>query len=530
MATELLKQLILHLDEGLLESKRSNLAPLYGNVLKLWYSCTVAPQRIKVKDVLNIVRVTETATEILEDMKRRKDTITTRHSYNFILSCYLRVTLAAQDAQKRGEDNDITLKIATIAAEKSEELFVEMVASLNENQRPNLTSYKAVLTSWSSVVSLGDWRATDRVLELLSTIEEYSYESYLDARLYSVVFNALAQAAPLLEFNPKDSGAPANKAVSLLRRLVQTLKTEGPCPLDAMSYASIINAFAKSKASENFGELAPANLASACLRQCYELHKIGYLREGPNDFCYGNAIAAWTRHLDIDQGCVKAEALLDQLEAHIGSELKVRSRQQRIAIWYNMVLSSFARSSFSPERGESILRRMEALAIADHRSYQAVLAHWGNRKYETMENRSERALLCLRRMERPSIACYNTALAACKATDLKHADSALAIAEQLFAEIQLPNAATYSRMISVYNSLLEDNPTTRETKVEEIFQLCCKNGHVSILTLNLLSNGLSDARLKTLLGEYYDMVVDRNVDLHKLPEQWWKRKRSKKIS
>jgi len=525
MATEVLEQLILHLDQGLLESKRRNLAPLYGYVLKLWNSCTLAPERIKLKNVHDIITVSETANTILEDMEKRKDTITTRHSYNLILSCYLRIALAARNAQKRGEDHDTTLGVATIAAEKSEELFVKMVSSSNENQRPNLTSYKTVLTTWSTVGSLGSLGAVDRILALLSTIEEYSKESHLDSSLYSIVFNALAQAAPLLEFDPKDPAAPANKGVTLLRRLVSGLKEEGPCPLDAMSYASIINAFAKSKTSENLGELAPANLASACLRQCHELHKIGYLSEGPNDYCYGNAIAAWTRHLDTDLGCEKAEALLNQLESHIGPKLNAKNRRERTTIWYNMVLNTFSKSSFPPQRAETILRRMESLSIADHRSYQAVLANWGNPRCQIMEDRSVRALQCLRRMDKTSIACYNTALAACQATDLKYASAALDVAEQLFSEIPRPNAATYSRMISVYISLLSDNPTRREAKVEELFQQCCNNGHVSILTFNLLLDGLSDNRLKMLLGEHYDMVIDRKVDLQKLPERWWKRNR-----
>jgi Mg2+ and Co2+ transporter CorA len=524
MATHLFDQLKTHIDEKRL-SNYHDLTLLFNNVLTVWLTCTTPPQRVKLKNVRDIFNISQEVSSMLQDVESRHDFTPTRATYNLVLNIHVRTAIAASSAQKRGEDYDATLHIATLAAEAAEEIMVKIIQSPEEQLQPDLAAYKSLLTAWANVRSLD---ATDRILSILESIEEHFEQ--VDATIYSIAFNALAQAAPLMEFDPADPTVPANKAVALLRRLVSQLKKGGPYPLDAMCYASVVNAFAKSVAPRDFGELAPANLASACLRQCSELYEIGFLQEGPNDFCYGNTIAAWTRHANINVGSLKADVLLYRLEARQEAKTDRENRRQRLTIWYNMVLHSFSRSSLedAPERAEAILSRMENSSICDDHSYEAVIANWAKNCHST-EDRAKRAEFCLARMKSPPIMCYNMALAACAANGVDFADNGLLIAEKLFGEIERPNAASYSRMMSVYNSLLSNDVKEKDFRLERLFEQCCEHGQVTKFSLHVLKEGMSNAGLERVFGDHIHMGLGE-IYFNQLPTSWTKRSNRSKDS
>lgn len=261
MATNILEQLKIRIDEKQLTSCR-HITEHVNNVLKQWTTCTIAPVRVKLKNVRDIFNVSQLVASILQDVEHRPDFIPSLTTFNVVLTCHVNAAIAASQARKRGEDFGETLHIATLAAKDAEELLVRMIESPDEKQKPKLTTYQNILTAWSNVPSL---EAIDRILAILETMEDHFGK--LDASIYGTVFNALAQAAPLVEFDPTNPDVPANRAVALLRRLLAPSKHGGSAiPLNAMCYASAINVFAKSVALRDLGELAPANLADACLK------------------------------------------------------------------------------------------------------------------------------------------------------------------------------------------------------------------------------------------------------------------------
>lgn len=495
-----------------LELANANLTPLFHIVMSVWLTCTTPPRRIMLKHVDDIVEIATFAKSTLREMESRNDCLPTRTSYNLVLNCYTRAAIAVRSAELRfGHSLE---DAALAAAETAEELVIQMTEARDDACKPDEISVRCLLTAWSNVCTL---EGTDRILAILDIMEDHMGE--LNAKMYSIAFNALAQAAPLREFDPSDPEAPANKSVALLRRLVAQLRNDGMTgSLDNMCYASVINAFAKSQTEKNYGELAPANLANACLRQCAELHEIGYLRDGPNDYCYGNAIAAWTRHVDANHGSLKAEHLLERFERHVGTKRDSQHRRQRMTIWYNMVLYSLARSTLTdgPERADYILARMED--AADERSYHAVIQAWATTRHKTIHDRAKRAEDCLKRMKRPHIMCYNMTLAACAASEIP--SSGLIIAEKVFRDIPRPNEASYSRLMSVYNSLLSNNEMKREEKLSRVFERCAKRGLVDMSVIRMLREGMTREGTKRLLGEQYVTVSQDVVDFSKLPASW----------
>lgn len=526
IATNTLEQLKIRIDEKKLVTYR-HITEHVNNVLKQWMTCTTAPARVKLKNVRDIFNVSQLVTAILQDVEDRPDFVPSLTTFNIVLTCHVNAAIAASQARKRGEDLGETLQIATLSAKAAEELLVRMIESPDEKQKPNIMTYKSILTAWANVPSL---EGIDRILAILETMEDHF--GLLDAYLYGTVFNALAQAAPLVEFDPTNPNVPANRAVALLRRLLSPLKHGGrTIPLNAMCYASAINVFAKSVALRDLGELAPANLAEACLRQYTELYQIGLMDEGPDDYCYGNVIAAWIRHADVDVGALKAEAILCRLETHMGDKVVREEHRERLTTWYNMVLHAFSRSTLNdaPERAEAILCRMESALIADKLSYEAVISTWAKNPHVTVD-RAERANLYLSRMKIPHIMCYNTALAACAANAPEFAENGLLIAEKLFAEMDSPNGATYGRIMSVYNMLLSNDHDEREKRLELVFRQCCEHGQVNKLNLSVFKTGISKAGFERLLGKQLAELCRDEIDLGKLPRKWLYRGNRKKGS
>jgi hypothetical protein len=528
MAMTVLQHYKNYIDAGTRRYLQENLTPHYNCVLNLWLTCTTPPQRIKLKNVRDIFEVSKLASSILHDMQSRKDCRPTRTAYNLALNCHVQTAIAATKADKRGENHEETLEIALLAAEEAEATLMQMIAIRDEARKPDIESLRSLLTAWANVRSID---GSERILSILETLEENL--GVLDASLYSIVFHAFAQTASLKEFDPSDPTAPANMSVALLRRLVPLLSDEGgrpSGPLDAMCYASVINAFAKSWTTKDFGELAPANLADACLRQCSELHEIGYLKEKPNDYCYGNTIAAWTRHVDIDLGFDKAQALMKRFEAHVGQKTDATKRRQRMTIWYNMVLYALSKSTSipdAPEVADNILQRMISTSIADDRSYEAVLSVLAKASHNSSD-RAKRAETLLASMEAPPpVMCYNMALAACAATGSEHAVNGLKIAEKLFADIPRPNPASYSRMISVYKNLLSGDQNERETRIARVFEQCVADGMVSKLVLNVMSTGAPSTGMGKLFGKYHAQV---SGDVNKLPKAWTRKTGKQRVT
>eukprot|EP00545_Synedropsis_sp_CCMP1620_P006833 CAMPEP_0119012144 /NCGR_PEP_ID=MMETSP1176-20130426/6108_1 /TAXON_ID=265551 /ORGANISM="Synedropsis recta cf, Strain CCMP1620" /LENGTH=698 /DNA_ID=CAMNT_0006965057 /DNA_START=30 /DNA_END=2123 /DNA_ORIENTATION=- len=514
MASTVLEHYTKHVDENSLHVK-DNLTPHFNCVLNLWLTCTTPPQKVKLKHVKDIQELANLTASILHEMENRKACQPTRTAYNLVLSCYVRTAIAAANASKRGEDHEQTLQIGAQAAEAAEQLLLAMIGSNDESRQPDMESFKSILTAWANVRSLD---GTARIMSILDIMEERF--GILDARLYSIVFNALAQTASMKDFDPSDQTAPANMSVELLRRLVSHLQEDGPGPLDAMCYASVIKAFANSVATHDFGELSPANLADACLRQCSELHEIGYLKEKPNDYCYGETIAAWSRHADVNLGCEKAEALMKRFEAHVGSKTDAKSRRQRMTFWYNPVLFAFSKSSFpdAPERAVAIFGRMQSMSITNERSYENVLAVWAKNTH-TKDDQAKRAETLLAGMNKPPVKCYNMALAACAATRPEFAANGIRVAEKIFAEISILNATSYSHMMSVYTNLLSGHE--RDRNVRKVFTQCVSEGKVTKNSLDVLNASMSAARIKINFGERYaNHVADGREDLSRLPSTW----------
>ena len=273
MAIHTLEQLIVRIDEKRL-SDYHDISELVTYVISVLTTCTTAPKRIKMKNIRDIFDIAQLASSILADVESRPDFTPTRDIYNIVLNSYTQTTIVASQAHQLGEDYQETLNYAIMAAENAERLLTRMIESTSERERPNGSSFRLLIQAWCHVPSPD---ASDRILLILNAMEENLAE--VDASIYSMVFNAFAQTAPMIEFDPADPTVPANKAVALLRRLVTKLKDDNPPPLNAMCYASVVNALAKSEAPRNFGDLAPASLAEACLRQISELHEIGLLKE-----------------------------------------------------------------------------------------------------------------------------------------------------------------------------------------------------------------------------------------------------------
>jgi hypothetical protein len=524
MAIHTLEQLIVRIDEKRL-SDYHDISELVTYVISVLTTCTTAPKRIKMKNIRDIFDIAQLASSILADVESRPDFTPTRDIYNIVLNSYTQTTIVASQAHQLGEDYQETLNYAIMAAENAERLLTRMIESTSERERPNGSSFRLLIQAWCHVPSPD---ASDRILLILNAMEENLAE--VDASIYSMVFNAFAQTAPMIEFDPADPTVPANKAVALLRRLVTKLKDDNPPPLNAMCYASVVNALAKSEAPRNFGDLAPASLAEACLRQISELHEIGLLKEGPNDYCYGNSIAAWTRHADVNIGALKAESLLEHLE-ELG-RVKFNSDQcvQRRTTWFNMVLYAFSRSTLTdaPERAEALFSRMESSSINDGFSCDAVIATWAKNPH-VYEDRGERALKCLSRTPNPTIICYNSTLAACAANGPEFAKNGLATAEKVFSEIGSPNAATYGRMMSVYNNLLSHKQEEKRARLERVFLQCCRNGHVTLSSLRILEAGMGTQNFERLLRSHKVEMPHGKLDFSKLPSTWtWRVNRSKR--
>jgi hypothetical protein len=489
--------------------KKRNLSPLVHTVLQVWSSCTLAPQKnVKIKHVQEISSIAKLAKTILLDVKGNGSCTPTLASYNLVLENFVKATKAASAAGASSKTEEECLQLATLAAEQAEELLILLIE--DGEHRPDLDSFKSVLLAWAHVRSLD---GTERLLALMNLVEN-TFDQ-VDASLYSIVFYGLAQTAPLMEFDPANSQVPVNKAVALLRRLVSQLG-ENKNVLNDMSYASVIEAFSKTPVSKDYGELAPANLAAACLRQCRELHEIGYLTQGPNDYCYGHAIAAWTRHADVNLGCEKAQDLLDRLHEHVGNKTANPQRRQRLVIWYNMVIDCLSKSTLSdaPHRAETILQRMGHLA--NDASYHAMLATYAA---ASEHDYIDRAQALLQTMPYPSMACRNMALVVCASAMDKV--KALAVAEEMFCSMPEPNAASYSRMLSVYRHALVDNEPERVDKMGALFLQCCRDGQMSQYSLLQLQKGLSLNRLERLLGRQFLHVTQGNYS--KLPPAWFDR-------
>jgi hypothetical protein len=262
MATYTLEQLLIHIDEKRF-SHYHDISRQVKRVITVLMTCTTAPARVKLKHIRDIFNIAHLSSTILADVESRSDFTPRRDIYNIVLNSYVQTTLVASQAHRLGEDYQETLNLASTAADAAESLLTRMMESTSERGRPDLSSYKFLLTAWCNVPSPD---ASDRILLILNAIEENF--SPVDASIYSMVFNALAQAAPLIEYDPADPNIPANKAVDLLQRLL-LLENNRPPPVDAMCFASVLNALAKSKAPHIFGDLSPAHLAEEILKWSY---------------------------------------------------------------------------------------------------------------------------------------------------------------------------------------------------------------------------------------------------------------------
>jgi hypothetical protein len=195
-----------------------------------------------------------------------------------------------------------------------------------------------------------------------------------------------------------------------------------------------------------------------------------------------------------------------------------------------MVMYALSRSTLkdAPERAEAIFSRMQSSSINDSFSCDALIATWAKNPHVD-EDRGERALTCLSRTPKPSIICYNSTLDACAANGQEFAKNGLRVAERVFSGMESPNAATYGRMMSVYNKLLTNDQNEKDKRLERVFLQCCRHGHLTLVSLRILEAGMSTQALKSLLGRHNVDLSQGEIDFNKLPESWtWRVKRSKR--
>jgi hypothetical protein len=247
-----------------------------------------------------------------------------------------------------------------------------------------------------------------------------------------------------------------------------------------------------------------------------------HLQTHPDMYCVGNVLTAWYHHHDHNEAGARVEQLLqrfEESERHVGGDAALFKRQK--TIWYNTALSILSKCDLpdAPDLAERILARMDS-SLRDLRTYHAVLAAYANSPHVVVRASRAKALLNEMIIE-PNLPCYNMALKACACSQQEEASFALETAEEIFGQIQRPNAATYGRMTQAYTRLLQPG-RDRDDKLRTIFRQCCTSGQVNFLVLNALQAGASSSNLMAdLLGhDVAAKLANRTLSLQELPSEW----------
>lgn len=398
-------QLLLNLvDERKLEVQES-LDVLFTWVIRLWLRASQS-LRTDPRSPSGDFRVAESvldsatrACDLLMDLEHRSYALNDEKlckrpegsAYSAILKAFNNASIAASESgfspRVGGETSE---NIGETAAQKSEEALVRMIDRAETPgtsfSLPDADAFRAVLSTWANVNSR---RGLAKAQEVLEQMEEAPYlKGSLDVLSYRRILLACARLSRFEGYDPEDSEAPVNKALSLLVRLDPELlprirdvgyvsfpaKDEGNHESkyligDTVCHGAVIQALAQADVGKETTvlEVTPADLAVTVMDRMEEQYSAGKLDLAPNSHCYGNVIRAhcmWaSRSVDKGSLATKIERVLKLLEDHLLRGEQISASTKEVTKWYNQAIRIVAQQDCGglPSKANKILERMEEL-------------------------------------------------------------------------------------------------------------------------------------------------------------------------
>eukprot|EP00536_Pseudo-nitzschia_multiseries_P000972 jgi/Psemu1/321865/estExt_fgenesh1_pg.C_120024 len=280
--------------------------------------------------------------------------------------------------------------------------------------------------SKSKEVSKTSLDQVDEIIERMNSLynETKSTELLPSTATYSTLFYLLSKM--------RDSRVPV-RAIEMLREMKKRQKLQGNVRPDATTYAYLINIFTKTRVREaaqrateflkaveegyaaGDDSLRPtkllysaalqayaksasregADLAEKLLQRTKDLYKQGKVYAKPTTLYYNAVMDGLARSREGKAGALRAESLLDELEARSRAgdpELSPTSRS------YNAVILAWKMSNCTeaPQRAEAILKRMNERYRSgdkgcrpDQVTINSIIGVWANSRQEGAAERAE---------------------------------------------------------------------------------------------------------------------------------------------
>jgi hypothetical protein len=147
-------------------------------------------------------------------------------------------------------------------AKKAESYLQEMMASPDENSRPDVYSFNMLISAWSNS---GDWETTDRAEALLAQLEAYHVASGYSEKTEPNTNTYNCLIACYSRSTIQDKAERAHAVLERMKIMVEEgFESRRP---DAVTYNTVMNAYAKSKQLD-----APQQVESL-LQEMYHLYE-----------------------------------------------------------------------------------------------------------------------------------------------------------------------------------------------------------------------------------------------------------------
>jgi hypothetical protein len=352
------------------------------------------------------------------------------------------------------------------AAERVEQILQAMQDQPSETQKPNLSSFKAVLMAWRQQAGL-DY-APYRSQRILSWMVELYQQgrndkALPDADCFDIVLQTWGRSTH--EQAPKN----AEQVLFAMERLYESTKLERLKPRTT-SFNAVLAAWSKSSQPQ------AAERASDVLAFMERLaYRDGDWQVAPDAASYATVMGALARHASQAIAAQKADEILQH--AMEGSQsLPAKQHLVLDAILFNTAMGCWAKAGVPGAY-------RKARAILDQ---QITL-------YESTGND----------VSKPDVYGYTSVIASCAAEkDPTEKANAFQVALQTFQQLPQhdePNHVTYGTMLKAIAKLLPPNSNLRRQWTRRVFDQCCDAGCVGDMVIARLREAASPDVFKSLL-------------------------------
>lgn len=373
------------------------------------------------------------------------------------------------------------------SADKAESLLQRMhdlELEGNENVRPNVQTFNAVLNAW---VQAGDPERAGLLLDrMMKLCDEGRFDMCPNVVSFSTVINGWAKS-------PSRGGVA--KSEQLFKSMVEMYEGGNSAARpNLISYVSLINAITRSRDKDC------AERAEAVIFQMYKQFKDGNTDVKPNTKLIAMVVDAWQKSGKHNAG-ERAEALLDWMMELFETDNDATFEPNEFI--YSSVISAWSRS---------------------HSFGKAVRAR---RVLENMRKSHEAGVIAAA----PTTHCYTSVINSCAycVDDTVEKEDALKIALATYKESERsqagkPNHVTYATMITALMHLLPASPK-RLAAIESIFKRCCVTGQVDDLVIRRMETSLTASEKSEVFAENL-LTPGGLIRKENLPAEWRSNTRS----